>query len=264
MSLSDWAEFSKSRVFDDLLAGSSASDWIDGFGGNDTLDAGTGNDFLFGRDGDDRLLGGDGADILSGGVGRDSLFGGNQDDIMTGGADADQMNGDAGNDVLMGGDGDDTLNGGAGNDLIVGDRGNDTYIASAGADIYRFGFGDGQDVYQGKVAGNDPGTDVFVFEADVSTKHLWFERVGNDLWVRLVGAQDRIEFRDWFYSTSAVNHISGFQAGGEFLSHTRVQSLIDAMKDLTPNDGETAYGVTAGDLPQTVANAIDAAWQNAA
>jgi hypothetical protein len=36
------------------------------------------------------------------------------------------------------------------------------------------------------------------------------------------------------------------------------------MKDLTPNDGETAYGVTAGDLPQTVANAIDAAWQNAA
>jgi Ca2+-binding RTX toxin-like protein len=248
----------------DNLTGSALADWMDGFAGNDTLDAGAGDDFLLGRNGDDRLLGGDGADILSGGAGRDSLFGGNHDDVMTGGADADQINGDAGNDVLMGGDGDDTLNGGAGNDLIVGDRGNDTYIASAGADIYRFGFGDGQDVYQGKVAGNDPGTDVFVFEADVSTKHLWFERVGNDLWVRLVGAQDRIEFRDWFYSTSAVNHISGFQAGDEFLSHAKVQSLIDVMKDLTPNDGETAYGVTVGDLPQTVANAIDAAWQNAA
>jgi hypothetical protein len=36
------------------------------------------------------------------------------------------------------------------------------------------------------------------------------------------------------------------------------------MRALTPNEGDTAYGVTADELPIAVANAIDAAWQAAA
>jgi Ca2+-binding RTX toxin-like protein len=245
----------------DILTGSNAADWMDGFAGNDTLKAAAGDDFLLGRDGDDRLEGGNGDDVLSGGNGNDQLFGGNHDDVMTGGAGNDLINGDAGSDVVMGGSGDDTLNGGAGNDVILGDKGNDTYIASTGADVYRFGFGDGQDIYQGSMAADIRGTDVFVFEADVSIKHLWFERVDNNLRVSLLGSDDRIEFKDWFYSSGASAYIAGFQAGGEFLSYAKVQQLIDAMKTLTPNDGETAYGVTAAELPVTVANAIDAAWE---
>ena len=248
----------------DNLTGSSAADWMDGFAGNDTLKAGAGDDFLLGRDGDDRLEGGDGDDVLSGGEGNDQLFGGNHDDVMTGGAGDDVVNGDNGNDVVMGGSGNDTLNGGAGKDVILGDVGNDTYIASAGADVYRFGFGDGQDVYQGSTASGVVGTDVFAFEGDVTTNHLWFERVDNDLWVRLLGSDDRIEFKNWFYSSGPSAYIAGFQAGDEFLSYTKVQSLVDAMKTLTPNEGDTAYGVTADELPVTVANAINAAWETAA
>ena len=248
----------------DNLTGSSAADWMDGFAGNDTLKAAAGDDFLLGRDGNDRLEGGDGDDVLSGGNGDDQLFGGNHDDVMTGGAGNDVINGDAGSDVVMGGSGDDTLNGGAGNDVILGDKGNDTYVASTGADVYRFGFGDGQDVYQGSTTAGVVGTDVFAFEADVTTSHLWFERVDNDLWVRLLGSEDRIEFKDWFYSSGPSAYIAGFQAGSEFLSYTKVQHLIDAMKTLTPNEGDTAYGVTADELPVAVANAIEAAWEAAA
>jgi Ca2+-binding RTX toxin-like protein len=248
----------------DNLTGSSVADWMDGFAGNDTLMAGAGDDFLLGRDGDDRLEGGDGDDILSGGNGNDQLFGGNDDDVMTGGAGNDLVNGDAGSDVVMGGSGDDTINGGAGNDVILGDVGNDTYIASTGSDIYRFGFGDGQDVYRGSTAADVRGTDVFAFEDDVTTNHLWFERVDNDLWVRLLGSEDRIEFKGWFYSSGPSAYIAGFQAGSEFLSYTKVQQLIDVMRALTPNEGDTASGVTADELPIAVANAIDAAWQAAA
>ncbi len=248
----------------DNLIGSSDADWIDGFAGNDTLNAASGDDFLLGRDGDDHLEGGDDDDVLSGGNGNDRLFGGNHDDVMTGGAGNDEINGDAGSDVVMGGSGDDTLNGGDDNDAILGDRGNDTYIASVGADVYRFGFGDGQDVYLGSTAWGIVGTDVFAFEADATTNHLWFERVDNDLWVRLLGSDDRIEFTNWFYSSSPSAYIAGFQAGNEFLSYDRVQSLVDVMMNLTPNEGDTAYGVTAGDLPIAIANSIDAAWQQAA
>lgn len=253
-----------SAPVNDALSGSSAADWMDGFAGHDTLVAGAGDDFVLGRNGNDRLEGGDGADVISGGAGHDALFGGNQDDVMSGGAGNDLVQGDAGNDAMLGGLGDDTLNGGDGNDVILGDHGNDTFIASRGKDVYRFGFGDGQDTYFGSTDASIRGTDVFQFEADIDRKDLWFEHVDNDLWVRLLGADDRISFKNWFHSTNPSAYVEGFQAGSSFLSFAKVQSLVDAMKTLTPNTGDTAYGVTAEELPQSVANAIEAAWQNAA
>jgi VCBS repeat-containing protein len=79
----------------DVIAGTSTNQTIDGGGGA------SGNDLLFGNGGDDTLVGQNGADLLVGGAGNDSLQGG------------------GGNDVLVGGDGNDTLVGGAGNDTFV-------------------------------------------------------------------------------------------------------------------------------------------------
>jgi len=247
----------------DVLTGSNLADWIDGFAGNDTLNGNGGNDFLLGRDGNDTMNGGTGDDVMSGGNGIDTMNGGSGNDVMTGGAGNDIVNGGTGNDVVMGGTGNDTLNGGKGNDIILGDKGNDTFIASKGADVYRFGFGDGQDTFQGSTQAGIQGTDTVVFEQDVSTSDLWFERVGNDLWVKLLGSEDKIDFQSWFYSNSPSSYISGFRVGTQFLDHTKVQSLIDVMNPLTANDGTTAYGVTALDLPTQVHTAIDTAWVTA-
>ncbi len=247
----------------DVLTGSNLADWIDGFAGNDTLNGNGGNDFLLGRDGNDTLNGGNGDDVMSGGNGNDTMNGGTGNDVMTGGAGDDVVNGGAGNDVVLGGTGNDTLNGGDGNDIILGDKGNDTYVASGGNDIYRFGFGDGQDVFQGSTRAGIQGTDTVVFEQDVSTSDLWFERVGNDLWVKLLGSQDKIDFQNWFYSNSPSAYISGFRVGNQFLDHTKVQALIDVMQPLTANDGTTAYGVTPQDMPTQVHTAIDTAWVTA-
>ncbi len=244
----------------DTLNGSNSADWMDGFAGDDILNALGGDDFIFGREGDDTLNGGNGDDILAGGDDNDVINGGNGSDVMTGGADDDVLNGDGGNDVIMGGTGNDTLNGGAGNDMLVGDLGDDVIIASAGQDQIRFGFGDGNDIYQGNTSFTN--TDVFVFEDNIDADDVWFERIDNSLIVRLHGADDTFTFENWYYSDNPSAYVQGFAAGNEWLSYDQVNSLVTAMQphiaDL--NDGTTAYGILVGETPDSVLTAIDDAW----
>ena len=65
-----------------IIAGSDASETMDGKGGDD---------FLYGGKGNDTLLGGLGDDLLDGGQGRDILDGGAGDDILTGGRGGDSF-----------------------------------------------------------------------------------------------------------------------------------------------------------------------------
>jgi len=258
----------------DTLSGSASADWMDGFAGNDTLRAGAGKDYVIGGSGNDALFGDAGNDLLSGGAGDDTVNGGAGDDVMVGDTGNDTLQGDAGNDVLAGGAGDDFFDAGAGDDVIIGDTGNDTYQAGAGFDVYRFGFGDGNDTYIGSEQAGVNGTDVIQLEADISKESLWFERVGNDLAMRLLGATDSMTFKDWYLSTNpaknwnapndAKRYVYGFEAGGELLTYGKVNSLVSAMAGFTPNDGETAYGVTASELPSSVRSAVNSAWMAAA
>lgn len=247
----------------DSLSGTSDGDWLDGFAGNDTLDGLGGEDYLFGRAGDDILNGGDGDDILAGGKDNDTLNGDAGDDILSGGAGDDIMSGGNGKDALLGGTGSDTLNGGAGDDTIVGDKGNDILVASAGTDIYRFGNGDGQDIYQGSTDSGVNGTDIFVFEDGIDKKSVWFERVDNDLVVRLLGSEDSITFQSWYKSDNINAHILGFQAGDDILRYSDVQGLVSAMASFKPNDGTSVYGATSSELPQNVELAVTSAWKAA-
>ena len=247
---------------DDLLSGTSAADWMDGFAGDDVLNGNNGDDFMFGRDGDDQMNGGAGSDIMAGGEGNDTMVGDAGADVITGGAGDDHMTGGAGDDVMLGGAGADVMNGGAGRDMLVGDLGDDIYIASAGEDLIRFGFGDGNDTYHGSSAAGIKGTDVVSFENDVAVEDIWFERVGNDLVLRLHGSEDSMTFDDWYYGPNVKSNVYGFSAGSEFLKWQNVEALVTAMDphiaDL--NDGTTAYGILVGDAPATVLTAIDTAW----
>ena len=81
---------------DDILAGDSRNNTINGGGGDDKLYGGPGG----------------GVDTLNGGDGNDSLYGGIGDDTLDGGK---------GNDTLQGGKGNDTVYGGFGSDTIYAD-----------------------------------------------------------------------------------------------------------------------------------------------
>jgi Ca2+-binding RTX toxin-like protein len=211
---------------------------------------------------------------MSGGLGNDNLSGGAGNDVLVGDAGNDVIAGDAGNDVLFGGAGDDSINGGDGDDIIVGDLGNDTFTASAGFDTYRFGFGDGQDTYIGSEAKTINGSDVVELESNINKEALWFERVGNDLVMKLLGSTDSITFKSWYQSSDAAKnwhapndakqYVYGFVAGDEILTFNKVHSLVTAMANLTPNDGQTAYGVTATNLPDNLRTAVNSAWASVA
>ena len=258
----------------DTLEGSSSADWMDGFSGNDILRAGAGNDYVIGGSGNDQLFGAEGNDLLSGGQGDDAINGGFGDDILIGDSGNDTLTGDGGKDFIFGGAGDDHISGGDGDDVIIGDSGNDTYTAGAGTDVYRFGFGDGKDTYIGSEQSAINGTDFIQLESDITKESLWFERVDNDLVMRLLGATDSITFKDWYFSSdpaknwnspeAAKRYVYGFEAGGELLSQAKVNSLVSAMAGFTANDGSTAYGASAAELPASVRNAINAAWAIAA
>jgi Ca2+-binding RTX toxin-like protein len=86
-----------------------ASDTIDGLGGNDTLYGAGGSDFMNGNAGRDYVNGGYGNDRVAGGSGYDHVYGG---------AGSDLVSDPYGNDVLTGGPGGDTIDAGAGNDYI--------------------------------------------------------------------------------------------------------------------------------------------------
>lgn len=250
----------QSEPVSDILNGSAAADWMDGFAGDDSINGADGNDYIFGREGADTLIGGNGNDIMSGGIGDDSLKGGSGNDIIAGGAENDVLAGGGGNDVLTGGSGDDLLDGGNGNDLIIGDIGNDTIVASAGQDQIRFGLGDGNDVYQGNA--DFAGSDVIVFDDGIQAENIWFERIDNDLVVRIHGADDTLKFEDWYYSTEPTAYVKGFAAGEKWLSYSQVNTLVDAMDEHIPelNDGSTAYGILPGETPDAVLTAIESAW----
>lgn len=167
---------------DDSLVGGTGSDTLLGGEDNDTLYGNTGDDVLFGHTGDDYISGGDGDDELSGGDGADSLLGMTGDDLLNGGggvdilwgsfgndtlygnAGDDELLGGADNDQLFGGDDNDTLDGGSGNDSLYGNIGTDTLDGGAGNDFLRGGIyadtfvfedGDGADIIDDFVTGED-------------------------------------------------------------------------------------------------------------
>ena len=240
--------------------GSQQSDWINGDELANFLEGNGGDDFIFGGKGDDRLYGGSGDDVIDGGDGDDQIFGGNGSDVIRAGAGNDQIEGGSGSDVIMAGEGDDVISAGSGNDRIVGDKGDDTYVAGSGRDVYLFGYGHGNDRYINKGQSGVNGTDEFHFEKNVKVTDIWFERVDNDLRLKLLGSTDTITFEGWFSRSNPSKYISKFVADGQELSYTKVNSLLSLMQNIEINDGTTAYDLREEDMTEYMINYIDSYW----
>ncbi|WP_272947477.1 calcium-binding protein, partial [Variovorax sp. JS1663] len=101
--------------------------------------------------------------------------------------------GTAGNDTLKGTAGDDVLDGRAGNDTLSGGAGNDTYL---------FARGSGQDAVSEMDRSGGNYTDTLQLGPDVSPDQLWFNPVGNNLEIGILGTDDKITVNNW-YLTSA-------------------------------------------------------------
>ena len=170
------------------------------------------------------MTGTDVGDSINGVVDRDNVIAaGDGNDTLIGSVRNDLLYGDAGDDYLRGLDGNDTLVGGQGNDRLEGGEGDDTYI---------FNKGDGVDVI-----GETKGVADEIRLGHESTGVI-FEHVDKDLRVRMPGSLDAITISSWYQGDNYK--IETFKStDGNVISHTRIESLIQAMSSFQKDTGMT-------------------------
>ena len=207
---------------------------LHGLAGNDSLVGGIANDLLYGDAGDDTLWGDAGNDTLIGGQGDDSLRGGEGNDIL---------HGDAGNDELWGGVGNDTLVGGTGNDRLEGGEGNDAYV---------FSKGDGEDrIFDA----NGLADEIRLGHESVD---VVFERVNSSLRVRMPGSLDAITIDSW-YNGDAYKIETFKSTDGNVITHTQIESLIQAMASFQNDTGMT-WEQALSEQPSQVRSIVQEYW----
>ena len=103
---------------------------------------------------------------------------------------------------------------------------------------------------------------MFEFTGGVDVEDIWFERSGDNLVVRLHGSEDSVTFENWYHANNPHAYVKSFLAGGQTLDYSDVAALITAMQPHISDlgDGTSAYDILPGEAPQTVLDAIDAAW----
>ena len=155
-----------------------------------------------------------------------------QDNILHGLDGNDTIYGGTGNDLLYGDAGDDTLIGNTGNDTLIGGQGKDTLRGGYGDDTYIFNKGDGVDrIY-----------DMNGLADEVRLKHklqdVIFERRSDDLVVYMPGSLDSVVIDSWYRGDNYK--IETFTSeDGKFITHTQIESLIQAMSTFQKDTGMT-------------------------
>ena len=278
-----WRGFKKAGLADGEgkagLSGGAGNDILNGGDGDDYLDGGAGADQLIGGAGfdgvdysgsnaavtvnlatgtasggtaqgdtlsgielvqgsahDDTITGSENSDVIYGGDGNDAIFGRAGNDYLFGGAGNDIINAEAGDDMLDGGEGNDTLNGGIDNDVYVVTRlsGADTInnYDPSGDDIDVIGFNDKMGV---------------INDAD-----LWFEKVGDDLKITVIGTDSSINVTNWYLVTDAnsrANHKIDFIIANTSYSKTiNIEGLVNIMATKTKPTTTTQRDTLMADL----------------
>ena len=188
-----------------------------------------------------RGLGGD--DFITGSIANDLLYGDAGDDTLWG---------NAGNDTLYGGTGNDTLEGNAGNDTLVGGTGNDRLEGGEGNDVYVFSKGDGEDVIE---EANGLADEIRLGHESVD---VVFERVNSSLRVRMPGSLDAITIDSW-YNGDAYKIETFKSTDGNVITHTQIESLIQAMASFQNDTGMT-WEQALSEQPSQVRSIVQEYW----
>ena len=247
-----------------ILIGNSAINTLVGAAGNDSLDGGAGADKLLGGLGDDVYVVDNAGDLITENVneGTDLVqsgvtytLAGNVENLTLTGATAINGIGNTLNNVLVGNSGINTLTGNAGADTLDGGAGADILQGGAGNDTYLLGRGYGIDtiIENDATAGN---IDLAQFGSGITTDQLWFQRVGNNLQVDIIGTADRFVLNSWYLGNQY--HVEQFKTSdGKVLLDSQVQNLVNAMAGFAPPAAgqttlSTAYQTTL--IPTITAN----------
>ncbi len=123
---------------------------------------------------------------------------------------------------------DNVLTGGTGNDFFEGWHGNDTLVGGGGSDTYHYDWGDGLDVIINGTATAGVPAGKLEFGGGYAPDNLWFQRSGNDLIIRELGATDTITVQDWF-AQSYRQLVSLILSDGSQIDTAAITGLVSAM-----------------------------------
>ena len=166
--------------------------------------------------------------------------------------------GNEGGDDLFGGAGNDIIIAGAGGDFIDGGSGDDDLTGGAGNDVYFFNAQSGHDL----INAFDPaqGTDVLRTDEDVNPRNFWFEQVGDDLLLTLLGTTTQLTIKDWFAPGGAGGSDPNafrvdLQIPGRQTDDVRASDLVALMSSFTRPEGVDEIPDAIWDIigPQVVA-----------
>jgi len=120
---------------------------------------------------------------------------------------------------------------GSGNDTVFNSSGSDLLIGAGGADTYTLGRKTGTDKVDNKGHGSDG--DTLAFDSDIAFDQLWFQRVGDDLKVSVIGTTANVTVSEWY--KTADNQVSTITAAaGYALQAGQVDNLVAAMASFSP------------------------------
>jgi Ca2+-binding RTX toxin-like protein len=231
---------------------------------------------LYGTSGNDTLTGNANSNYLDGGLGADTLNGGVGDDtyVVDNASDVTTENANEGTDLVQSSvtrtlganlenltlTGSSTINGTGNtlNNVLSGNSAANTLTGNTGNDTYQFGLGSGVDtiVENDATVGN---TDLAQFAAGTAADQIWFQHVGNNLEVSIIGTSDKLTIQNWYSGSNY--HVEQFKTtdGNKLLLDSNVENLVQAMAAFSP----PAAGQTT--LPQNYQDAlaptIAANWQ---
>jgi|AGTN01.1.fsa_nt_gi Haemolysin-type calcium binding protein related domain. len=116
-------------------------------------------------------------------------------------------------------------------DVVFNTSGSDTLIGGGGADIYQVGRDTGTDVIDNRGHGGEG--DTVSFGANVAHDQLWFQRLGDDLKISVIGTSANVTVGDWY--SAGANHVDKITTADGYVLHgSQVDNLISAMAAFTP------------------------------
>jgi hypothetical protein len=141
-------------------------------------------------------------------------------------------------------------------------------VANADGSTTTTGFGQGL-TFAAVASGNDTiaatnggaTTGAVSFGSGISDEDLWFQQVGDNLQIDVMGTSHSLTINDWFRGTNPAA-VQGFIAGGLTLDK-QVSHLVQAMATYAANDSSfNPSAISQAPNDKTLQSAIAAAWHH--
>ena len=246
---------------DNILKGTSGSDYIKGLKGDDKIYGEGGSDYIEGDEGNDEIYGGDGIDRIHGGSGNDKIYGGNDRDFLYGDEGDDEIYGEEGDDHIEGGSGADYMDGGTGiNTLSYGSSPSGVIVNLATKELTG-GHADGDRIVNFQNIGGSEYDDTLI--GDDGDNHINGES-GND---KIYGGKGDDHLfggpgEDYLYGEEGDDHLTGFEGkdhidGGEGIdtvSYHHPYSTEGVIVNL--KEGKGYLGYASGDTYKNIENVV--------